>query len=53
MSEKKIYNSPALESIHDTALGLFNLGIIDRRQMDEFDAACVDNIEAQANQDDE
>lgn len=37
----KIYKSEALAAIHDTAEGLYEVGIIDKRTMREFDESCL------------
>lgn len=37
----KVYKSEALAAIHDTADGLYEVGIIDKRTMREFDEACL------------
>lgn len=36
-----VYKSEALAAIHDTAEGLYESGIIDKRTMREFDEACL------------
>lgn len=37
----KVYKSEALAAIHDTAEGLHEAGIIDKRTMREFDESCL------------
>jgi putative transcriptional regulator len=37
----KVYKSDAFAAIHDTAEGLYEVGIIDKRTMREFDESCL------------
>lgn len=37
--------SRLLDEMHETALGLHAIGLIDRRRMDEFDALCRLNVD--------
>ena len=37
----KVYKTEALAAVHDTAEGLYEVGIIDKRTMREFDEACL------------
>jgi putative transcriptional regulator len=37
----KVYKSEALAAVHDTADGLYEVGIIDKRTMREFEEACL------------
>ena len=41
---KRKAQSPILESVHETALGLHRLGFIDKRKMQEYDALCLEPI---------
>ena len=43
MAEK--YRSDALEAVHETALGLHRIGLIDTKTMREFDASCLTTVE--------
>lgn len=38
---KKTYKSDALEAIHETAVGLYEAGIIDKKTMKDFDHFCL------------
>ena len=37
----KTYRSKALAAVHETALGLSDAGVIDKRTMKAFDAMCL------------
>ena len=37
----KPYPSAALEAVHETALGLFEAGIINKRTLEAFDVMCL------------
>jgi putative transcriptional regulator len=41
---KKTYKSDALEAIHETAVGLYDAGVIDKKTMKEFDTSCLTAI---------
>jgi putative transcriptional regulator len=41
----KQYKSGALAAVHETALGLTEAGVIDKRTMKEFDAMCLTPVE--------
>lgn len=38
---KRKTQSPILESVHETAVGLHRLGFIDKRKMQQYDALCL------------
>jgi len=38
---KNIYNSDFLESLHETAVGLHNIGAISDKEMREYDQDCL------------
>jgi len=38
---KKKYNSDFLESLHETAVGLHNIGVINDKEMREYDQDCL------------
>jgi hypothetical protein len=38
---KKEYNSDFLESLHETAVGLHNIGVINDKEMCEYDQDCL------------
>jgi putative transcriptional regulator len=40
------YRSAALASVHETALGLVEAGVLDKRTMRDFDAMCLTPVEA-------
>lgn len=44
MSKNKAYRSEAAVAIHETASGLFEAGVIDKRTMREFDESCLTPI---------
>lgn len=44
MVRKKIYKSEAMAAIHETASGMFEAGVIDKRTMREFDEGCLTPI---------
>ena len=44
MAKKTKYTSSVLESVHDTAQGLFGHGFITKREMHRFDALCLPPI---------
>ena len=44
MIRSKIYKSGIKAAIHQTANGLYNAGMIDKRTMREFDASCLTPI---------
>ncbi len=39
------YRSDALAAVHETAAGLAEIGLIDKRTMKEFDALCLTPVE--------
>ena len=41
----KKYQSKALEALHETALGLHHIGLIDTKTMRDFDASCLTTVE--------
>lgn len=41
----KKYQSEALEAVHETALGLHSIGLIDTKTMRDFDASCLTTVE--------
>lgn len=41
----KKYRSEALEALHETAMGLNRLGLIDAKTMRDFDASCLTTVE--------
>lgn len=41
---KKLYKSDALEAIHETAVGLYESGIIDKKTMKDFDQSCLTTV---------
>ena len=41
MKKTKVYKSPASAAIHETATGLYDAGIIDKKTMREFDESCL------------
>ena len=43
---RKTYRNEALAAVHETALGLHDAGIVDKRTMKDFDALCLTPIEA-------
>ena len=42
----KTYKSDAMESVHEIASGLHQLGVLDKKTMREFDEACLTPIES-------
>jgi len=44
MKKNKEYRSEAAAAIHETAAGLFEIGIIDKQTMREFDESCLTPI---------
>ena len=38
---KNKYNSDLLESLHETAVGLHNIGVISDKEMCEYDKDCL------------
>jgi len=38
---KNKYNSDLLESLHETAIGLHNIGVISDKEMREYDKDCL------------
>lgn len=42
----KQYKSDALAAVHETALGLHEAGVMDKRTLKEFDALCLTPVEA-------
>ena len=41
----KKYRSDAFEALHETAQGLYRIGLIDTKTMRDFDASCLTSIE--------
>ena len=41
----KQYKSDALAAVHDTALGLHEAGVMDKRTLKEFDELCLTPVE--------
>lgn len=41
---KKLHKSDALEAIHETAVGLYESGIIDKKTMKDFDQSCLTTV---------
>lgn len=41
----KRYKSDALAAVHETAVGLHEAGVMDKRTLKEFDALCLTSIE--------
>ena len=41
MAKNKTYKSGAMAAIHETAVGMFNTGVIDKQTMREFDEGCL------------
>lgn len=41
----KQYKSDALAAVHETALGLHEAGVMDKRTLKEFDALCLTPVE--------
>jgi putative transcriptional regulator len=41
MKKAKAYRSPAAAAVHETGLGLYDAGIIDKQTMREFDETCL------------
>ena len=41
----KQYRSEALGALHETARGLYRLGLVDTKTMREFDASCLTPVE--------
>lgn len=39
------YRSDASEALHETALGLHRIGLVDAKTMRDFDASCLTNVE--------
>lgn len=37
----KVYDSPIAAAVHETAAGLFEAGLVDKRTMREFDELCL------------
>lgn len=44
MKKSKAYRSEAAAAIHETATGLYEAGVIDKRTMREFDDSCLTPI---------
>ena len=44
MKKNKGYRSEAAAAIHETAAGLYDVGIIDKQTMREFDESCLTPI---------
>ena len=44
MTKNKSYRSEAAAAIHETAAGLFEAGVIDKRTMRDFDETCLTPI---------
>ena len=44
MKRTKGYRSKAAAAIHETATGLYEAGVIDKRTMREFDESCLTPI---------
>lgn len=44
MRKKGVYRSEAAAAIHETASGLYEAGVIDKRTMREFDESCLTPI---------
>ncbi len=42
---RKTYRNEALAAIHETALGLQEAGVLDKRTMKDFDALCLTPVE--------
>lgn len=42
----KKYRSKALAAVHETALGLHQAGVVDKRTMKAFDAMCLTPVES-------
>ena len=42
---KKIYKSDAFEAIHETASGLYEVGLLSQKNMRRFDESCLTPIE--------
>jgi len=38
---KNKYNSDLLESLHETAVGLYKIGVISGKEMQEYDKDCL------------
>ncbi|HMO81292.1 MAG TPA: DNA-binding transcriptional regulator [Pyrinomonadaceae bacterium] len=45
MTKDKAYRSEAAAAIHETASGLFEAGVIDKRTMRDFDETCLTPIQ--------
>lgn len=43
----KKFKSEAMESVHDSASALLEIGAIDKATMREFDAACIAEVPAE------
>ncbi|MDD5458995.1 MAG: hypothetical protein PHF37_06360 [Phycisphaerae bacterium] len=41
---KKQYRSEIMASIHETAEGLYEAGLLDKKTMQEFDENCLTNV---------
>ena len=44
MTKKTTYKSDAMAAIHETAVGMFESGLIDKKTMREFDEGCLTPI---------
>ncbi|MGD9628717.1 MAG: helix-turn-helix domain-containing protein [Pyrinomonadaceae bacterium] len=44
MARKRTHKSEAMAAIHETASGMFEAGVIDKRTMREFDEGCLTPI---------
>lgn len=42
----KQYRSKALAAVHETALGLYEAGVVDKRTMREFGVMCLTQVKA-------
>ncbi len=44
-AETTVYKSGARQAIHDTAVGLFEIGVIDKKTMNHYDKTCLTPVE--------
>ena len=44
MGKKGTYKSDAMAAIHETAVGMFEAGVLDKKTMREFDESCLTPI---------
>ncbi len=44
MGKRLLYKSEAMEAIHQTVSGMFEVGVVDKQTMREFDETCLTEV---------